>query len=86
MISRFYKLADQIQPEKITILYGPRRVGKTSLLHEYVNTLTKNPIIYTGEDLRIQEVMGSQSRDLILSFVHGKDHLIIDEAQHIQNV
>jgi uncharacterized protein len=86
MIPRFYKLIEKVQPWKVTILYGPRRVGKTKLVQEYIKTLEIKPTLYTGEDLRIQEVMNSHNLDTILSFVEGKDHLIIDEAQYIEGI
>ena len=86
MITRFYKLSEKIQAGKVMILYGPRRVGKTSLLKEYIETLHQKPTIYTGEDLRIQDIMQSRSLQTLLSFVEQKNHLIIDEAQGIQNI
>ncbi len=86
MITRFYDLRTQVRSGKVTIVYGPRRVGKTVLIQQYVSTLPNKPTIYTWEDLRIQDIFSSQNLDRILSFVEGKDHLIIDEAQHIKNV
>ena len=86
MITRFYNLSEKVRPWKVTIVYGPRRVGKTVLIQNYVGNLLKKPTIYTGEDLRIQNIFSSQNLEMILSFVEWKDHLIIDEAQHIQNI
>ncbi len=86
MIPRFYNLADRVHPWKVTILYGPRRAGKTKLVQEYIKTLEVKPTLYTGEDLRIQAVMNSQNLDTLLSFVEGKNHLIIDEAQYIEGI
>lgn len=86
MIPRFYDLAKLVKPWKITILYGPRRVGKTLLVKNYIQTLEKKVILYTGEDYRVQQVFASNDQGVILRFVEWKDHLIIDEAQHIKNI
>jgi uncharacterized protein len=86
MITRFYNLSTLVKPGKVTILYGPRRVGKTVLVQQYIAGLAVKPTIYTGEDFRVQQVLGSQDLSQILRFVEGKDSLIIDEAQHIPSI
>lgn len=86
MITRFYNIAEKIQPGKVTILYGPRRVGKTVMLQAYIDTISSRPTLYTGEDIRIQEILNSRDLTRILSLVEGKSHLIIDEAQHISGI
>lgn len=86
MIPRFYNLSEKVMRWKVTIIYWPRRIGKTVMLKEYIKTLEIKPILYTGEDLRIQAVMNSKNLDTILAFVEGKDHLIIDEAQYIDGI
>lgn len=86
MITRFYNLSEIVTPGKVTILYGPRRVGKTILVQNYIASCTKKPTLYTGEDIRIQTVMSSRNIDTLTQFVAGKDHLIIDEAQHIKEI
>ena len=69
MITRFYTLAEKVKPGKITILYGPRRVGKTVMLREYIDTISPRPTLYTGEDIRIQEILNSQDLNRILALV-----------------
>jgi uncharacterized protein len=86
MINRFYKISERIQAGKVIILYGPRRVGKTVLLKQYIETLSPRPTLYTGEDIRIQSILGSQDLNRILALVEWKTHLIIDEAQHISGL
>ena len=36
LLTRHYKLADLIEPNKVIVLYGPRRVGKTTLFDEFL--------------------------------------------------
>lgn len=36
MINRTYDLGKLIKPGKVLILYGPRRVGKTTLLNHFL--------------------------------------------------
>jgi hypothetical protein len=39
MIQRIYEpLAHHLQPNKVLVIYGPRRVGKTTLLRNFLAT------------------------------------------------
>jgi hypothetical protein len=72
------------------IIYGPRRIGKTTLLKEYLkkqDTNSAKKIAYfTGDDMRIRELFSSQVRDDILDFSSPYDIIAIDEAQQIQDI
>jgi len=86
MLERFYKLDRYIHPNKVLILYGPRRVGKTTLL---TNFLKKTPLKYrldSGDNIRIQQVLSSQDFKLIKEYAEGYELIAIDEAQEIPNI
>lgn len=87
MIPRFYAdMQSLLKPNKVLILYGPRRVGKTTLLREF---LTKTPLKYrldSGDNIRIQHVMGSSDFRQILEYAQGYELIAIDEAQQIPNI
>lgn len=87
MIPRFYEsLETYLAPNRVLILYGPRRVGKTTLLNAF---LERTPLKYrleTGDDILIHEVLGSQRVDLIQRYAQGYQLIAIDEAQRVPNI
>jgi hypothetical protein len=90
MIPRFFEatLASSVHPGRVLALYGPRRVGKTTLLKQYVSTLghVGRCLFTTGEDMNLQQVLSSQSVETIKAFFGGYDLIVIDEAQAVQNL
>jgi len=86
MITRQYDLEKEICPGKVLILTGARQVGKTTLLKDF---LSKTPLKYkldSGDNIRIQELLGSQDFDRILPYAEGYQLIAIDEAQNIPNI
>lgn len=87
MIKRFYSnLSQLIKPHRVLIIYGPRRVGKTTLLKTFLNTTKLKYKLDSGDNIRTQEILSSQDFPLILSYVEGYDLVAIDEAQQIPNI
>lgn len=76
-----------IEPGKVVVLYGPRRVGKTTLVNELVKNFNKNDYLFvSGDQIRYRRVLSSQDSRTLKSFIGEKKLLIIDEAQRIQNI
>jgi len=87
MFTRFCEpLDDRVLPNKVLVIYGPRRVGKTTLLQSFLQKTSWKYKLDSGDNLRTQQVLSSQDFGLILSYVEGYDLLAIDEAQNIQNI
>lgn len=78
-------LDQQKTPNKVTIIYGPRRIGKTTLLKKYLES-QKNYLFVSGEDVDVQNYLSSQSIDKLKSFIGTHTLLVIDEAQVIPNI
>lgn len=70
---------------KITVIYGPRRVGKTTLLERFLAE-QENYLFVTGEDVFVGEHLSSQSLEKLKLFIGNKELLVIDEAQYIPNI
>ncbi len=79
-------LAGLVQPQKVICLYGPRRVGKTTLVDRYASGLDADVLSVTGEDIHVKDYMESQSISKLQSFASGYDVLIVDEAQYLDNI
>jgi len=86
LVERIYQLEDFIQKGKVVIIYGARRVGKTTLLRTFLERTSLKFRLDFGDNIRVQHVLGSQDFNLILEYGEGYDLLVIDEAQYIPNV
>lgn len=79
-------LMKYLDPNKVVLLYGPRQVGKTTLVREYLKNTPHKYAFYSGDNIRIHEILGSQRFDRILPFVKDIELLVLDEAQKIPNI
>jgi len=87
MFTRAYEpLESRLQPNKVMVIYGPRRVGKTTLLKNYLKQTQLKYKLDSGDDVRVQQILSSQDFTQILSYIEGYELLAIDEAQNIPNV
>jgi len=81
-------LQDKLQSNKVVLLYGPRRVGKTTVLNEFVREYAgeKRIKFVNGETKIIQDELSAQSIESLKRFIGGNKILIIDEAQKIPQI
>ena len=80
------RLERLVAPGRVVVVYGPRRVGKTTLMRRYVQQFAPDALVVTGEDVAVREFLESQSIDKLRAFVGGRRTLIVDEAQHLRDV
>jgi len=88
-IPRFLKeqIINKLEPKKVVVLYGPRQVGKTTLVKEILSELDSDDWMYvTGEDRDVATWLGSQSLETLKSNIGNKKLLVIDEAQKIDQI
>ncbi|MDP3882635.1 MAG: ATP-binding protein [Candidatus Staskawiczbacteria bacterium] len=86
-IPRFYQNLDAyIKPSKVLVIFGPRRVGKTTLLNDFLSVCNLKYKIDSGDNIKVQQIMSSQDFNLIKEYVSGYELIAIDEAQKIPNV
>lgn len=84
---RNYKNLDNyLEPNKVLVIYGPRQVGKTTLLQHYLSQTNLKYKADSGDNLKIQQIIGSQDFSQILSYLRGYELYTIDEAQRIPGV
>ncbi len=86
MIKRFYNIANLLEKGKALVVYGPRQVGKTTLLNNFLSNTKLKYKLDSGEDLAVQNILSSQDFRQILGYVEGLDVYAIDEAQNIPNI
>ena len=68
------------------VIYGPRRVGKTTLVEEFLKSYKGKLFKSTGEDIKVKQVLESSDFSKIIPFFSGYDLVFIDEAQKVVNI
>lgn len=87
MYKRFYEPLDsRLASNKVLVIYGPRRVGKTTLLNNYLSQTTLKYKLDSGDNIQTQQILSSRDFSKILPYVEGYQLLAIDEAQNIPNI
>ncbi|MBI2634410.1 ATP-binding protein [Candidatus Peregrinibacteria bacterium] len=81
-------LREKLQENKVLLLYGPRRVGKTTLLKQFIAELQDPGICKSvnAETTIIQDELATPSINALKNFVGDHKIIIIDEAQKIPNI
>ena len=80
------RLSRLVAPGKVAVVYGSRRVGKTTLVRRYVQEYEPDALVVTGEDITVREYLESQSLATLKSFVGSRRTLIVDEAQYVRQI
>ena len=80
------KVRRAIEPAKAIILYGPRQVGKTTLLSQLSKELNESYLQINGDQLKYREVLSSEDSQKLRELIGNNSLLIIDEAQRVPNI
>ncbi|HED36861.1 MAG TPA: ATP-binding protein [Ignavibacteria bacterium] len=86
MIDRMINIKNLLKQQKVLIIYGPRRVGKTTLLNDFVSNSDKKIKLDSGDNIRTQSILNSSDFRTINDYISGYDILAIDEAQQIKGI
>lgn len=78
------KILENLRERKILIIYGPRQVGKTTLVKHFL-PLFPGSIYLNGDFIDDREKLAAPTRDMVNQFA-GSPLLIIDEAQRIEDI
>lgn len=86
-IPRHYtNLKKYLKPNKVLILYGPRQVGKTTLLKDFLADCKLKYKLESGDNIKVQNILGSRDVERIKEYAEGYKLLAIDEAQKIPHI
>ena len=88
MIDRVYDnlIAKKLIPGKVLVIYGARRVGKTTLISNFLKSFNGKYYLGTGEDRLLRDVLESGDIKRITGNFNNYDLIVIDEAQHVHNI
>jgi uncharacterized protein len=81
-------LPQSLLPGKVTILYGPRQVGKTTLVSDFLALpqITRQQRFVNADELVYRETLASQDRARLGQLLGDNRLLVIDEAQRVPNI
>ena len=84
---RIQSIEAQLYPKRALIIYGPRRVGKTTLLTSFLQTQEAQTTFFaTGDNQQVQDVFKRQYLSDISDFAYKYSLIAIDEAQQIPRI
>lgn len=76
----------KLQPNKVVLLLGARRVGKTKLIEKIIENLNEKYFFLNGDDVESHNLLESQSTANFNRLLGDTRFLVIDEAQEIPNI
>jgi len=88
MFERYFdtKISSLLKKGKVLVIYGPRRVGKTTLIETFLKGYKGRYYLGVGEDRVLREILGSQQVQRIITAFSGYELIVIDEAQKIPGI
>ncbi len=88
MIKR--QLQDVLQSKffkgKAILLFGPRQVGKSTLIETLLNAQNKQWIYFNGDDDDVRENLTNTSSTKLKGIIGNNEIVFIEEAQRIENI
>ena len=79
-------LKKSVRPGKVVVIYGARRVGKTTLLKKFLESTDEQVLFVNGDDMVVRQYLESQSTEKLLDFVGNHSLLLVDEAQYVRQI
>ncbi len=76
----------KLKPNKVLILLGARRVGKTQIIKKYLENNNENVLQLNGEDINDARLLEERSASNYTKLLQNVSILIIDEAQSITDI
>lgn len=83
------KIANNLYKQKVIIIYGARRVGKTTLAHQILaieSAKGKRTHYINCELLEAQRSLQTTNENLLAHYLGNHDLVVLDEAQSIENI
>lgn len=76
----------KLKPNKVLVLLGARRVGKTQIIKKYLETSKETVLQLNGEDINDVRLLEERSVLNYSKLLKNTTLLVIDEAQNIPNI
>ena len=79
-------IGTSMQPNKVMLVFGARRVGKTVLIKQLIEQFKGKVLFLNGEDASTEEMFSTRTASHYRQLLSGTDLLVIDEAQSIPDI
>ncbi|HBF89013.1 MAG TPA: ATPase [Bacteroidales bacterium] len=76
----------KLHPNKVVIVFGARRVGKTVLVKEILERINEPVIYLNGEDINVHDKLANRTVENYKQLIGSYQFLYIDEAQKIPDI
>jgi len=86
LFRQFSNLDQYLKPGKVLAIFGARRVGKTTLISNYLKEYTGKYRLDSGDNIKLQSELGSLNFETIFEYVQDYELIVIDEAQNIPQI
>jgi len=80
------RVFNKLTANKVVLIFGARRVGKTVLMQQIIKRFSGKPLILNGEDFDTLSLLEPQSIAHYKRVLDGVELLAIDEAQNIPDI
>jgi predicted AAA+ superfamily ATPase len=80
------ELLKSLKPQKVTLLLGARRVGKSMLIESLLQNYRRSYLYLNGEDEDTHQLLAQRTVSNYTRVLKGNDLLVIDEAQGIPDI
>jgi len=76
----------QIGKQKVVMLYGSRRTGKTTIIRHLADKYDKDVLLLQGEDMDVSMSLAQRTVANYKRLTKGKKIIVIDEAQAVPDI
>lgn len=76
------KISERIEPNKVVLIFGARRVGKTVLMRQILNNYPGKTMLLNGEDYDTLALLDERTIANYRHLLEDVDLLAIDEAHN----
>lgn len=86
VIKRWLKaeIVQSLKDKRVTILYGARQVGKTTLVKELITE--HDGVYFSCDEPDIREAFSNKTSSIMKSFIKDAKFIVLDEAQRVPNI
>lgn len=81
-----HRIRKKLLPNKVVIVFGARRVGKTVLVKKILEKINDPVLSLNGEDIQVHDRLSTKSVENYKQLLGSYKYLYIDEAQKIPEI
>lgn len=85
-VKRKLNIQEHLEPNKVLVIHGPRQVGKTTLLNQFLAKTELTYKFFSGDDKNFAKDFSQCDIEFIKKLLGGTQLLAIDEAHKIEDV